>query len=393
MINLKELPMISLISPDEITNPITNASNLVSFIAKKRSLPLKQAFLEKWKKSAPPSIRLPPRSRRAAPESTKKIVEIEDSSKLINSTLIEMDKINEKTSSMSFAESAGLNVKLEIPPLESPNISSLTSSEVIDTLSSEQVRINATRFNDMGVYYDPDLEFEYDDSYDDAIEQSALIDYLRNNNFLIDDTGEVLSDAQYLTTSSTVLDAYELLNNRNYLHIPIVDNSKNIILLGSVPRARLHELIGMHDELIRKELQEAMHENYFQKFFGNMNEGVEKFKENYFFEQDEHIASVSYKWIEVWKKKCLDTDIADSDAGLVISNCLECPIYPMLGTTVDTSPFTVPNLCPLKKIRYYFAILSVFQIFVIEVGGKLLGVIEKRHLAEFDKSQINRKKN
>jgi hypothetical protein len=39
----------------------------------------------------------------------------------------------------------------------------------------------------------------------------------------------------------------------------------------------------------------------------------------------------------------------------------------------------------LRKIRYYFSMLSLFQVLVTMKGGKLLGVIEKKDLVLYDK--------
>jgi hypothetical protein len=41
---------------------------------------------------------------------------------------------------------------------------------------------------------------------------------------------------------------------------------------------------------------------------------------------------------------------------------LSLPVYSTISTVIDFAPFTVAAVCPLRKIRYYFSMLSLFQV-------------------------------
>ena len=41
---------------------------------------------------------------------------------------------------------------------------------------------------------------------------------------------------------------------------------------------------------------------------------------------------------------------------------LSLPVYTAISSAIDVAPFTVASACPLRKIRYYFSMLSLFQV-------------------------------
>ena len=78
-----------------------------------------------------------------------------------------------------------------------------------------------------------------------AAEERALKVYLVNMGYLLDGDGDVASDCLFLTLKSSFFDVCELLTKREYFHIPIVKDKVSRTLVGSVPRARLEEVIAL----------------------------------------------------------------------------------------------------------------------------------------------------
>ena len=464
--------MISNVSQSEF-NPetTTRASSIVSFIAKHKAQPLKQAFEEERKNNPPPSTRRGMRRQNAYPATVSNAhgttrstrgnrLQVGSERRMSQQTGMFPLPIDESTqqkikefkdlgSTLSFAQAAGLSAAdlsllsatsnpiapvsisvplapnslrdattdpnffednpgqniprlteysssiARLPEIENyfdPGLGASASVHAMNLSQPAVVNMNdstSSQFfhpSDMGLFYDSDLEYD-DETVDEIIDHEALQEYLRKSSFYIDSNGEILSDAMFLTTTSTVLDAVDLLSARNYLHIPIVRDEYGRLLIGSVPRARLNELLLFHDEVVHIAIQEILKEGYFAKLFANVSNQVDFLKETYIFEKDETISSISFRWIGEFRKRVAeDKHFAQSDLANLIKSTLSTPIFPMLGTTVDTAPFTAPASCPLRKLRYYFAILAVYQVMIVEEGGKLLGVLEKKHLAEYEKS-------
>jgi hypothetical protein len=51
-----------------------------------------------------------------------------------------------------------------------------------------------------------------------------------------------------------------------------------------------------------------------------------------------------------------------SDVARRMDRLLSLPVYSAISSAIDVAPFTVPSPCPLRKIRYYFSMLSLFQV-------------------------------
>ena len=57
--------------------------------------------------------------------------------------------------------------------------------------------------------------------------------------------------------------------------------------------------------------------------------------------------------------------LARTDVARRMDRLLSLPVYSAISSAIDVAPFTVPAPCPLRKIRYYFSMLSLFQVLLL----------------------------
>lgn len=157
--------------------------------------------------------------------------------------------------------------------------------------------------------------------------------------------------------------------------------------MGSVPRARLEEIIALMEEMVMKTLQLVSKENYFERMFNNLVNRMGKFKDKYLIEKDDEASVSRYKYIVEWRRRAQTKGLPDDEVARKMHHMLSLPVYSSISSVIDPAPFTVPSACPLRKIRYYFSMLSLFQVFVSMDNGGLLGIIEKKTLIDFDKAR------
>ena len=93
------------------------------------------------------------------------------------------------------------------------------------------------------------------------------------------------------------------------------------MLVGSVPRARLEEVIALQEEMVMRTLDIFNKENYFNRMFNSLVTRMGKFKEKYLVEKDDEASVSRYKYIVEWRRRARTKGLPDDGMRVYVIDC------------------------------------------------------------------------
>lgn len=173
--------------------------------------------------------------------------------------------------------------------------------------------------------------------------------FQRDNSITAEDIME--RKLKFLTRGSTYGEAAELLIQNNFKSFPIVDSEKNMMLLGSIERSVLKQVVG--DQL---SLQNKI-EFYAKK--------LEKLQREDEVDQNGNLTLTDLEWRSYELMQPIDFQ--------------NCPY--------DSAPFQIPCETPLHKVHNFFSLLNLHHAFVTKTG-KVKGIISLSEVRQTIQAEI-----
>lgn len=193
----------------------------------------------------------------------------------------------------------------------------------------------------------------------------------------------VNTSPHYLTYRSSYIDAQNILKESKNFYIPLVKSLEDPILLASIPRSKVRELIETRVRNFDEKPTVSVHLR--DKSFSRipMPEDDSQVQAGYDFRSvTENKAVAEDSELSTEKVNEDTTALSKKELKERFQNHMSVRIdFTKVVSSIDEAPFCIFPQTPLPKVHYVFTMLGLGQAFVVS-AGKLVGTISLHDLTK-----------